>query len=147
MKPNETGMTLPISSYEKLLDQVRELTHETRLLQRDLHSALYNANIPPDVNHNFPYERRDCKKGKILGSSIIWKDEKRRKTEDEQGPLVECNNLRPRPRFVTNLDSTDYLRSRNLTSRLLAQRSYEHARLISQDGQFPQLASFQIRVA
>ncbi|KAF7387531.1 hypothetical protein HZH68_013208 [Vespula germanica] len=55
-------MTLPISSYEKLLDQVRELTHETRLLQRDLHSALYNANIPADVNHNFNYERRDCKK-------------------------------------------------------------------------------------
>ncbi|XP_043679149.1 uncharacterized protein LOC122634351 isoform X5 [Vespula pensylvanica] len=132
MKPNERGMTLPISSYEKLLDQVRELTHETRLLQRDLHSALYNANIPADVNHNFNYERRDCKKGRILTDNIIRKDEKRRRTEDGHGSLVECNNLRLRPRFLSNLESVDYFRSSDLTSRLLAQRSYEHDRLISQ---------------
>nr|XP_050861792.1 uncharacterized protein LOC127069121 isoform X1 [Vespula vulgaris] len=133
MKPNERGMTLPISSYEKLLDQVRELTHETRLLQRDLHSALYNANIPADVNHNFNYERRDCKKGRILTDNIIRKDEKRRRTEDGHGSLVECNNLRLRPRFLSNLESVDYFRSSDLTSRLLAQRSYEHDRLISQE--------------
>ncbi|XP_043492624.1 uncharacterized protein LOC122518035 isoform X1 [Polistes fuscatus] len=133
MKPNERGMTLPISSYEKLLDQVRELTHETRLLQRDLHSALYNANIPQDVNHNFTYERRDCKKGRILGDNILRKDEKRRRTEDGQGPFVECNNLRLRPRFLSNLESVDYFRSSDLTSRLLAQRNYEHDRLISQE--------------
>ncbi|XP_046834094.1 uncharacterized protein LOC124430908 isoform X1 [Vespa crabro] len=133
MKPNERGMTLPISSYEKLLDQVRELTHETRLLQRDLHSALYNANIPPDVNHNFNYDRRDCKKGRILTDNIIRKDEKRRRTEDGHGSLVECNNLRLRPRFLSNLESVDYFRSSDLTSRLLAQRSYEHDRLISQE--------------
>ncbi|KAI4480290.1 hypothetical protein M0804_010288 [Polistes exclamans] len=135
MKPNERGMTLPISSYEKLLDQVRELTHETRLLQRDLHSALYNANIPQDVNHNLTYERRDCKKGRILADNILRKDEKKRRTEDGQGPFVECNNLRLRPRFLSNLESVDYFRSGDLTSRLLAQRNYEHDRLISQQQQ------------
>jgi hypothetical protein len=38
------GMTLPVSSYEELLAQVRSLTHETIQLQREL--------TTPVVDHN-----------------------------------------------------------------------------------------------
>lgn len=56
-------MTLPVSSYEELLVQVRELTHETILLQRQLSSDLFDHADPPDVNRNF-FVRKNYEKGK-----------------------------------------------------------------------------------
>lgn len=60
-----TAMTLPVSSYEELLIQVRELTHETILLQRQLSSDLFDNRSadPPDVNHNFSFLRKNYEKG------------------------------------------------------------------------------------
>lgn len=57
-------MTLPVSSYEELLIQVRELTHETILLQRQLSSDLFDNADPPDVNHNFSFVQKNYEKGK-----------------------------------------------------------------------------------
>ncbi|EZA50669.1 hypothetical protein X777_11020 [Ooceraea biroi] len=56
-------MTLPVSSYEELLIQVRELTHETILLQRQLSSDLFDNADPPDVNHNFSCVQKNYEKG------------------------------------------------------------------------------------
>lgn len=58
-------MTLPVSNYQELLIQVRELTHETIRLQRQLSSDLFDNADPPDVNHNFSlgqknYENGEC---------------------------------------------------------------------------------------
>lgn len=70
-------MTLPVSSYEELLIQVRELTHETILLQRQLSSSLFDNVDPPDVNHNFSFVRKNYEKGKAIfhscGDLIIFK--------------------------------------------------------------------------
>lgn len=59
-------MTLPVSSYEELLIQVRELTHETILLQRQLSSDLFDNVDPPDVNHNFSFAQKNYEKGKAI---------------------------------------------------------------------------------
>jgi len=59
-------MTLPVSSYEELLIQVRELTHETILLQRQLSSDFFDNPDPPDVNHNFSFVRKKYEKGKAM---------------------------------------------------------------------------------
>ncbi|KAK0159845.1 hypothetical protein PV327_010912 [Microctonus hyperodae] len=46
-------MTLPVSIYEALLVQVREITHETILLQQQLSSDLLHDNVnTTDSNHN-----------------------------------------------------------------------------------------------
>lgn len=46
-------MTLPVSIYEALLVQVREITHETILLQQQLSSDLFHDNVnTTDSNHN-----------------------------------------------------------------------------------------------
>lgn len=60
------AMTLPVSSYEELLIQVRELTHETILLQRQLSSDLFENVDPPDVNHNFSFAQKNYEKGKAI---------------------------------------------------------------------------------
>uniref|UniRef100_A0A0A9WDI2 Adenomatous polyposis coli protein n=1 Tax=Lygus hesperus TaxID=30085 RepID=A0A0A9WDI2_LYGHE len=39
-----SGMTLPVSSYEELLNRVRSLTHETRQLQRQIDAPLLDHN-------------------------------------------------------------------------------------------------------
>lgn len=56
-------MTLPVSSYEELLIQVRELTHETILLQRQLSFDLFDNADPPDVNQNFSCGQKNYEKG------------------------------------------------------------------------------------
>lgn len=38
-------MTLPVSSYEELLETVRSLTQETRQLQRQLNTPLLTQNL------------------------------------------------------------------------------------------------------
>lgn len=40
-------MTLPVSSYEELLETVRNLNQETRQLQRQLTTPLLNQNSSP----------------------------------------------------------------------------------------------------
>lgn len=37
-------MTLPVSSYEELLNRVRSITHETRQLQRQIDAPLLDHN-------------------------------------------------------------------------------------------------------
>lgn len=39
-------MTLPVSSYEELLETVRSLNQETRQLQRQLDTPLLTQNLP-----------------------------------------------------------------------------------------------------
>lgn len=51
-------MTLPVSSYEQLLDQVREITNETILLRQQLSYDLQdNGDDATDVNHNVALRR------------------------------------------------------------------------------------------
>lgn len=40
-------MTLPVSSYEELLETVRSLNQETRQLQRQLNTPLSTQNLTP----------------------------------------------------------------------------------------------------
>lgn len=68
-------MTLPVSSYEELLVQVRELTHETILLRRQLSSDLFENVNPTDLNHNLSliqnhYEKGEHKKQKFLKNNL-----------------------------------------------------------------------------
>ncbi|RLU24281.1 hypothetical protein DMN91_004493 [Ooceraea biroi] len=116
-------MTLPVSSYEELLIQVRELTHETILLQRQLSSDLFDNADPPDVNHNFSCVQKNYEKGKLLTDNVTRHCDKTREIETGQNPLVEYNNLRCPPRYHHDLEATETARSGELTSRLLAWRS------------------------
>lgn len=59
------AMTLPVSNYQELLIQVRELTHETIRLQRQLSSDLFDNADPPDVNHNFSLSQKNYENGKF----------------------------------------------------------------------------------
>ncbi|TGZ37221.1 Uncharacterized protein DBV15_10117 [Temnothorax longispinosus] len=125
-------MTLPVSSYEELLIQVRELTHETILLQRQLSCDLVDNADPPDVNHNFSFIRKNYEKGKLLADNVIRHCDKTQEIETGQKPLAECNNLRFRPRYRRDLESTESARSDELTSRLLAWRSRDRHPIILQ---------------
>lgn len=62
-------MTLPVSNYQELLIQVRELTHETIRLQRQLSSDLFDNADPPDVNHNFSLSQKNYENGKFYLTS------------------------------------------------------------------------------
>lgn len=42
-------MTLPVSSYEELLETVRSLNQETRQLQRQLNTPLSTQNLTPGI--------------------------------------------------------------------------------------------------
>ncbi|XP_011647570.1 uncharacterized protein LOC105433815 [Pogonomyrmex barbatus] len=125
-------MTLPVSSYEELLIQVRELTHETILLQRQLSSDLFDNADPPDVNHNFSLVRKHYEKGKLLVDNAIRHCDKTQEIEAGQNSFAECNNLRFRPQYRRDLDSIESARSGELTSRLLAWRSRDRHPIISQ---------------
>ncbi|XP_043588490.1 uncharacterized protein LOC122570354 isoform X5 [Bombus pyrosoma] len=119
-------MTLPVSNYQELLIQVRELTHETIRLQRQLSSDLFDNADPPDVNHNFSLGQKNYENGRHLTDNVIQQCEKSRKDEAGQNPLAEYKNFRFRPRFYQNLDSTEGIRAGELTSRLLTWRSRGH---------------------
>ncbi|XP_033301237.1 uncharacterized protein LOC117206217 isoform X1 [Bombus bifarius] len=119
-------MTLPVSNYQELLIQVRELTHETIRLQRQLSSDLFDNADPPDVNHNFSLGQKNYENGRHLTDNVIQQCEKSRKDEAGQNPLAEYKNFRFRPRFYQNLDSTEGIRAGELTSRLLTWRSRSH---------------------
>nr|XP_012137620.1 PREDICTED: adenomatous polyposis coli homolog isoform X1 [Megachile rotundata]XP_012137621.1 PREDICTED: adenomatous polyposis coli homolog isoform X1 [Megachile rotundata]XP_012137622.1 PREDICTED: adenomatous polyposis coli homolog isoform X1 [Megachile rotundata]XP_012137623.1 PREDICTED: adenomatous polyposis coli homolog isoform X1 [Megachile rotundata] len=119
-------MTLPVSNYQELLIQVRELTHETIRLQRQLSSDLFDNADPPDVNHNFSLGQKNYENGKHLTDNVIRQFEKNRKNETGQNPLAEYNNFRYRPRFCQNLESTEGIRAGELTSRLLTWRNRSH---------------------
>ncbi|KAK1130710.1 hypothetical protein K0M31_018823 [Melipona bicolor] len=82
-------MTLPVSNYQELLIQVRELTHETIRLQRQLSSDLFDNADPPDVNHNFSLGQKNYENGRHLTDTVIRQCEKNRKDEAGQEPLVE----------------------------------------------------------
>lgn len=125
-------MTLPVSNYQELLIQVRELTHETIRLQRQLSSDLFDNADPPDVNHNFSLSQKNYENGKHLTDNVIRQSEKSRKEEIGQNPLVGYDNLRFRPRFCQNLDSSEGIRAGELTSRLLTWRSRSHRPIILQ---------------
>ncbi|XP_026675357.1 uncharacterized protein LOC108632269 isoform X2 [Ceratina calcarata] len=126
-------MTLPVSNYQELLVQVRELTHETIRLQRQLSSDLFDNADPPDVNHNFSLGQKNYENGKHLTDNVIRPYEKSRKTETGQSPLAEYNNFRFRSRFCQNLDSTEGIRAGELTSRLLTWRSRNHRPITLQE--------------
>lgn len=66
-------MTLPVSSYEELLVQVRGLTHETILLQRQLSSDLFNDvnGTDCDLNHNYTLIKKNYENGKIVPQIVI----------------------------------------------------------------------------
>ncbi|XP_051159585.1 adenomatous polyposis coli protein-like isoform X2 [Leptopilina boulardi] len=64
-------MTLPVSSYEELLVQVRELTHETILLRRQLSSDLFENVDPTDLNHNLSLIQNHYEKGKLVSESVL----------------------------------------------------------------------------
>ncbi|XP_029042241.2 uncharacterized protein LOC114875758 isoform X2 [Osmia bicornis bicornis] len=119
-------MTLPVSNYQELLIQVRELTHETIRLQRQLSSDLFDNADPPDVNHNFSLGQKNYENGKHLTDNVIRQFEKNKKNETGQNPLTEYNNFRYRPRFCQNLESTEGIRAGELTSRLLTWRNRSH---------------------
>ncbi|OAD59983.1 hypothetical protein WN48_07828 [Eufriesea mexicana] len=86
-------MTLPVSNYQELLIQVRELTHETIRLQRQLSSDLFDNADPPDVNHNFCVGQKNYENGKHLTDNVIRQCEKSRKDEAGQNPLAEYNGI------------------------------------------------------
>ncbi|XP_068984598.1 adenomatous polyposis coli protein-like isoform X5 [Bombus flavifrons] len=119
-------MTLPVSNYQELLIQVRELTHETIRLQRQLSSDLFDNADPPDVNHNFSLGQKNYENGRHLTDNVIQQCEKSRKDEAGQNPSAEYKNFRFRPRSYQNLDSTEGIRAGELTSRLLTWRSRSH---------------------
>ncbi|GAB1859835.1 hypothetical protein CAJAP_01073 [Camponotus japonicus] len=125
-------MTLPVSSYEELLIQVRELTHETILLQRQLSSDLFDNVDPPDVNHNFSFAQKNYEKGKFLTDNVIRHCDKSREIETGQKAVAECNNLRLRPRYCHDLESSESTRSGELTSRLLTWRSHDRHPIVLQ---------------
>ncbi|XP_011256356.1 uncharacterized protein LOC105251334 isoform X2 [Camponotus floridanus] len=126
-------MTLPVSSYEELLIQVRELTHETILLQRQLSSDLFDNVDPPDVNHNFSFAQKNYEKGKFLTDNVIRHCDKSREIETGQKAVAECNNLRLRPRYCHDLESSESTRSGELTSRLLTWRSHDRHPIVLQE--------------
>lgn len=126
-------MTLPVSSYEELLIQVRELTHETILLQRQLSSDLFDNVDPPDVNHNFSFAQKNYEKGKLLTDNVIQHCDKIREIKTEQKPIAECNNLRLRPRYCHDLEASESIRSGELTSRLLTWRSHDRHPIVLQE--------------
>ncbi|XP_020277775.1 uncharacterized protein LOC109851768 isoform X2 [Pseudomyrmex gracilis] len=126
-------MTLPVSSYEELLIQVRQLTHETILLQHQLSSDLFDNADPPDVNHNFSYVQKNYEKGNLLTDNVIRHCDKTREIETGQNPFVECN-LRSQPRYCHDLESSESNRSGELTSRLLAWRSRDRYHPIALQG-------------
>ncbi|XP_017752686.1 PREDICTED: uncharacterized protein LOC108545528 isoform X2 [Eufriesea mexicana] len=126
-------MTLPVSNYQELLIQVRELTHETIRLQRQLSSDLFDNADPPDVNHNFCVGQKNYENGKHLTDNVIRQCEKSRKDEAGQNPLAEYNNFRFRPRFCQNLDSSEGIRAGELTSRLLTWRNRSHRPITLQE--------------
>ncbi|CAK9800936.1 Adenomatous polyposis coli protein [Anthophora quadrimaculata] len=128
-------MTLPVSNYQELLIQVRELTHETIRLQRQLSSDLFDNADPPDVNHNFSLGQKNYENGKHLTDNVIRQCETSRKTEAAQNPLAEYNNFRFRQRFCQNLDSTEGIRAGELTSRLLTWRNRSHRPIALQNNQ------------
>ncbi|KAJ8675226.1 hypothetical protein QAD02_011012, partial [Eretmocerus hayati] len=76
-------MTLPMTSYEELLDQVRKLTNETILLQEHLSSNLYSTANPSDVNHNLSLIQKNYEKGLELADNVI--------RQCEQGQLLESS--------------------------------------------------------
>jgi hypothetical protein len=47
-------MTLPVSSYEELLAQVRSLTHETIQLQRELTTPVVDHNDNGEISTGIP---------------------------------------------------------------------------------------------
>ncbi|XP_014469288.1 PREDICTED: uncharacterized protein LOC106741609 isoform X2 [Dinoponera quadriceps] len=126
-------MTLPVSSYEELLIQVRELTHETILLQRQLSSDLFDNADPPDVNHNFSFAQKNYEKGKLLTDNAVRQCDKAREYETGQNPFAECNDSRFRPRYCHDLESSESAQAGELTSRLLAWRSRDRYPIIFQE--------------
>lgn len=64
-------MTLPVSSYEALLVQVRELTNETILLQQQLSSDLFDNIERTDVNHNLTQLQNNTENGKRYFNQLI----------------------------------------------------------------------------
>ena len=127
-------MTLPVSNYQELLIQVRELTHETIRLQRQLSSDLFDNADPPDVNHNFSLGQKNYERGKRLTENVVRQCDNSRKNEAGQNhPLAEYNNFRFRPRFCQNLDTSEGIHAGELTSRLLTWRSRNHRSIILQE--------------
>jgi hypothetical protein len=56
-------MTLPVTNYEDLLDQVRELTQETILVQEQLASDLFSTIDSADLNHNLALIQKNYERG------------------------------------------------------------------------------------
>ena len=51
-------------NYDELLDQVRELTNESKLLEDQLSTDLLNSSVnPADLNHNLSFFKKDIEKG------------------------------------------------------------------------------------
>jgi len=111
----DTAMTLPVSSYEELLIQVRELTHETILLQRQLSSDLFDNADPPDVNHNFSGVQKNYERGRHL-------------------PLRECpfslvrgaNDARSRPIRLDLIDRSRSIKRADLNRNIDHRREREN---------------------
>ncbi|XP_078036280.1 uncharacterized protein LOC144469657 isoform X1 [Augochlora pura] len=130
-------MTLPVSNYQELLIQVRELTHETIRLQRQLSSDLFDNVDPPDVNHNFCLGQKNYEKGKHLTDNVIRQHERIKNNETVQHPLSEYNNFRFQPGFYQNLDTSEGIHAGELTSRLLTWRSRSHRPVVLQEDAEP----------
>ncbi|XP_046472110.1 uncharacterized protein [Neodiprion pinetum] len=121
-------MTLPVSSYEELLVQVRGLTHETILLQRQLSSDLFDdANgTDCDLNHNIDFARKNYENEKLLADScdaVI----RQRAENNRRFDFGQCHNHASRslaervsPCVRGGSNSGGGLQSGELTARLIA---------------------------
>lgn len=121
-------MTLPVSSYEELLVQVRGLTHETVLLQRQLSSDLFDSADSPELSgHNLAVLRRSYENGKFLSDGVLQQPESNGALEPGQKPLgrTRCDfRFDPHARaFPEHSHISEGIRSGELTARLIAWRS------------------------
>ncbi|XP_043268627.1 uncharacterized protein [Venturia canescens] len=122
-------MTLPVSSYEALLVQVRELTHETILLQRQLSSDLYNNTEPTDLNHNFKHFHNNYSQaeqnGKVLYDNLIQRCDTN--VEIDQRNLIDRNELALHSRFKPHFGHVqESFSTGELTARLIAWKNKTH---------------------
>ncbi|XP_043464200.1 uncharacterized protein LOC122499764 isoform X1 [Leptopilina heterotoma] len=114
-------MTLPVSSYEELLVQVRELTHETILLRRQLSSDLFENVNPTDLNHNLSLIQNHYEKGKLVSDSVLRHCDQNHRIGPET--VTFCDRSSFQPRHEQNLATTNVHLTDELTTKLNAWRN------------------------
>ncbi|XP_058789184.1 uncharacterized protein LOC131663102 isoform X2 [Phymastichus coffea] len=91
-------MTLPVSNYEDLLDQVQKLTQETILLQEQLSADLIGApDDSADVNHNLALIQKNYERGIELADSVLERCEQTELCQTSQASSLSAPNIASLP--------------------------------------------------